>query len=59
MQPTDIARRYFFGQCGYGLGKLALAGLLTGAMVVRRLGMKAHRIPWPRAHRISLPKQNV
>lgn len=30
MKPTDIARRYFFEQCGYGLGKLALAGLLTG-----------------------------
>lgn len=32
MQPTDIARRYFFSECGYGLGKIALAGLLTGGL---------------------------
>ena len=28
----EITRRYFFGECGYGLGKIALAGLLTGAL---------------------------
>src|SRR5437764_1320032 len=27
---NDITRRYFFGQCGVGLGKIALASLLTG-----------------------------
>ena len=27
-----ITRRHFFGECGYGLGKIALAGLLTGAL---------------------------
>ncbi|SVE27406.1 uncharacterized protein METZ01_LOCUS480260, partial [marine metagenome] len=27
----SITRRYFFGECGYGVGKLALAGLLTNA----------------------------
>ena len=28
----EITRRYFFGECGYGVGKIALAGLLTGAL---------------------------
>ncbi len=28
--PLDVTRRYFFGQCGVGLGKIALAGLLAG-----------------------------
>jgi hypothetical protein len=32
-----IARRHFFGECGVGLGKMALGGLLTGA-----LGSSAH-----------------
>jgi len=27
-----ITRRHFFGECGYGVGKIALAGLLTGAL---------------------------
>ena len=26
---ADLTRRHFFGECGYGVGKLALAGLLT------------------------------
>jgi hypothetical protein len=30
-QPS-VSRRHFFGDCGYGLGKIALAGLLTGAL---------------------------
>jgi len=30
-QPSlDVARRYFLRDCGYGLGKMALASLLTG-----------------------------
>jgi hypothetical protein len=28
----SVSRRHFFGDCGYGLGKIALAGLLTGAL---------------------------
>ena len=27
----SVTRRHFFGECGYGVGKLALAGLLTNA----------------------------
>ena len=30
--PLDITRRHFFGDCGIGVGKIALAGLLTGAL---------------------------
>ena len=26
----DVSRRHFFQDCGVGLGKVALAGLLTG-----------------------------
>ncbi len=28
----DITRRHFFGQCGIGVGKIALASLLTDAL---------------------------
>jgi len=28
--PIFITRRHFFNECGYGVGKVALAGLLTG-----------------------------
>ncbi len=30
--PTDITRRHFFAECGVGVGKIALASLLTGAL---------------------------
>src|SRR5439155_10027060 len=30
--PKAIARRHFFGECGVGVGKMALGSLLTGAM---------------------------
>ena len=30
--PLDITRRHFFADCGIGVGKIALAGLLTGAL---------------------------
>jgi hypothetical protein len=33
--PLAITRRHFFGACGVGLGKMALAGLLTNAFVPR------------------------
>ncbi|MFT4638567.1 MAG: hypothetical protein ACI8T1_001888 [Verrucomicrobiales bacterium] len=29
---TDISRRYFLGECGIGLGKIAAAGLLTDSL---------------------------
>ncbi len=29
---TSVSRRHFLHECGYGLGKIALAGLLTGAL---------------------------
>ncbi|QDT05497.1 hypothetical protein K227x_38970 [Rubripirellula lacrimiformis] len=29
---TERSRRYFLGQCGIGLGKMAAAGLLTGSL---------------------------
>jgi uncharacterized protein (DUF1501 family) len=40
MKPTrqqriDITRRYFFRECGVGVGKIALASLLTGAVAGR------------------------
>src|SRR5260370_1918881 len=28
----DLTRRHFFSECGYGVGKIALATLLTGAL---------------------------
>ncbi|MGY8650164.1 MAG: DUF1501 domain-containing protein [Verrucomicrobiia bacterium] len=28
---ANLTRRHFFGECGYGVGKLALAGLLTNS----------------------------
>ncbi|MBL9166380.1 MAG: DUF1501 domain-containing protein [Verrucomicrobiales bacterium] len=30
--PLDTSRRHFLRECGYGLGKLGLAGLLTGQL---------------------------
>jgi hypothetical protein len=30
--PLHLTRRHFFAECGVGLGKMALGGLLTGAM---------------------------
>lgn len=33
--PPRIARRHFFRDCGVGVGKMALASLLTGAMTSR------------------------
>lgn len=34
---TEIARRHFLRECGVGLGKMALAGLLTDALAGRAL----------------------
>ncbi len=30
--PIDVTRRHFFADCGIGVGKIALAGLLTGSL---------------------------
>jgi uncharacterized protein (DUF1501 family) len=30
--PQSVTRRHFFNECGYGVGKLVLAGLLTDAL---------------------------
>lgn len=30
--PIDVTRRHFFADCGIGVGKIALAGLLTGTL---------------------------
>jgi hypothetical protein len=36
MSPSpDITRRHFFAECGVGVGKIALASLLTGAVSAR------------------------
>ena len=29
--PKEVTRRWFFEQCGVGLGRIALAGLFAGA----------------------------
>ncbi len=34
--PRLVARRHFFGQCGLGVGKIALSSLLSGALAGRR-----------------------
>jgi uncharacterized protein (DUF1501 family) len=54
-----ITRRHFFGECGIGLGKLALAGLLTDAFTrpagaAQAAGPLAVRVPHfaPRARRV-------
>src|SRR5271170_1716936 len=33
-----VARRHFFRECGIGVGKIALAGLLTDALTARTFG---------------------
>jgi uncharacterized protein (DUF1501 family) len=45
--PTDdqiepVTRRHFFRECGIGVGKIALAGLLTDAFGVNSFGSPAH-----------------
>src|ERR1700722_657920 len=37
--PQEVTRRWFFQQCGVGLGRIALAGLFSGAL--SRCGMGA------------------
>jgi hypothetical protein len=35
MHPLDVSRRHFLKDCGVGLGKMALAGLLTDSLTTR------------------------
>ena len=35
IDPRAITRRHFFQQCGVGVGKIALASLLTDAFTAR------------------------
>ena len=35
MNPLDVSRRHFLKDCGVGLGKMALAGLLTDSLTSR------------------------
>ncbi len=44
--PNRISRRHFLGDCGVGVGKIALAGLLSGSL---RAGSRADRPLAPKA----------
>src|ERR1700753_115439 len=46
--PHSIARRYFFKDCGIGLGKMALSSLLADQMMARPL-LGANENPVPSA----------
>jgi uncharacterized protein (DUF1501 family) len=37
-QAVDVSRRHFFRECGIGVGKIALAGLLTDAFTASTFG---------------------
>ena len=39
--PLDVTRRHFFRDCGYGVGKMALASLLTGGALGSVVGAGA------------------
>src|SRR6202041_1756879 len=39
--PKEVTRRWFFQQCGVGLGRIALAGLFTGALTGRGTSARA------------------
>src|SRR5262245_7475815 len=44
---SSIARRQFFQQCGYGVGKIALASLLTGTARAQTPAPRNPLAPWP------------
>ena len=51
--PTDISRRYFLRECGVGLGKVALGGLLSGQLSGRAATMAARQPHFqPKAKRV-------
>lgn len=53
-QINRITRRHFFGQCGVGVGKIALASLLAGELGRPSRGATASAIPNPMAIKPSL-----
>ena len=55
-----VARRHFFRECGIGIGKIALAGLLTDALTGKTLGSpEVGRNPLAPDRRTSLPKPSA
>src|SRR5438105_1323076 len=48
LDPLMITRRHFFRECGVGVGKIALAGLLTGALARRAGAAPAGNLLAPR-----------
>ncbi len=57
----SVPRRHFFAECGVGVGKIALASLLTGARLVRRsrcAGGLCPPIPCPQPSRTTPPRRN-
>ncbi len=51
MTPTQISRRWFFEQCGVGLGSIALSQLLQGSEIADPLAPKQPHFP-PKAKRV-------
>jgi hypothetical protein len=47
MHPLDSTRRHFFADCGLGVGKIALAGLLAEAFPAAAAGAAAAAAPGP------------
>jgi hypothetical protein len=44
-EPSHISRRWFLRGCGVGLGKIALAGLLTGTLDRKAFALESSRSP--------------
>jgi hypothetical protein len=44
LPEEPLTRRYFFRECGIGVGKMALAGLLTDALTARAIGSPSPQI---------------
>jgi hypothetical protein len=47
MHPLDSTRRHFFADCGIGVGKIALAGLLAEALPAKAAGAGSAAAPGP------------
>ena len=45
MHPVDLARRHFFHDCGIGVGKIALAGLLAESLPAAAAAIDPRRSP--------------
>jgi uncharacterized protein (DUF1501 family) len=50
LHPLAVSRRHFLRDCGVGLGKMALAGLLTDAFVPRAAAAPANPLAPKRPH---------